>query len=357
MDARQRTGIMRVTSPQSDLPGSRAEVFVEEGGDFTESFFGFGSLIVEHVLSVRLAFEDLQLGIDARLAEFAVDANGVAQEQVAGAGGENGRRESVHVAVDRGDERVGQIVAVRIEYGGGVTRAIGGDENVVDHCIGVERVAGLGRIRHGCAGRNGSGHGQAFLLGAKHHLKRECTASGGPEDREVPGIGGLEGRFVHSHGIVERAGEVGLGWHTVVDGDDLEVTEAGHDDGFRCSSLTWIEDITSAVQVNEELVLVFGSKDIGGHDKDAHAIHGVCFDGDVEAMTQGGEGLDRFGCPPIGGRSPLLGCLPEAIPLPIERSRDELLHFRADVRRDGERFAGHLQGRIVVRLRTGVGRG
>jgi hypothetical protein len=75
-----------------DLPGSRAEVFVEEGADFAEGFFRFGSLIVELVLSVRLAFEDLQLRIDARLAEFAMHANGVAQQQVAGAGGEDGRR-------------------------------------------------------------------------------------------------------------------------------------------------------------------------------------------------------------------------------------------------------------------------
>ena len=263
----------------------------------------------------------------------------------------------MHVAVDRGDERVGQIVAVRIDHGGGVAKAVAGDENVVDHFIGVERVAGLGRIRHGCAGRNGTGHGQAFLLGAEHHLKRECTARGGPEDRDVPGVGGLEGRFVHSHGIVERAGEVGLGRHTVVDGDDLEVTEAGHHDGFRCSRLTRIKDIASAVQVNEELVLVFGGNDIGRHNKDAHAVNGVCFDGDVEALTQGGEGLDRFGCPRIGGLSPLFACLPEAIPIRIARSRDELLHFRADVRGDGERFGGHLQGRIVVRLRTGDGRG
>ena len=70
--------------PQPDLPGSHAEVFVEEGADFAEGFFGFGSLIVELVLSVRFAFEDLQLRIDACFAEFAVHANGVAQEQSRG---------------------------------------------------------------------------------------------------------------------------------------------------------------------------------------------------------------------------------------------------------------------------------
>src|ERR1700730_10626396 len=126
---RRKWGLFRSVPyrPQSDLPGSRAEVFVEEGADFAEGFFRFGSLIVELVLSVRLAFEDLKLRIDARLAEFAMHANGVAQEQVAGAGGEDGRRGSVHVAVDRGDERVGQIVAVRIDHGGGVAKAVGGD--------------------------------------------------------------------------------------------------------------------------------------------------------------------------------------------------------------------------------------
>jgi hypothetical protein len=161
--------------------GLTAEVFVEEGADFAEGFFGFGSLIVELVLSVGFAFEDLQLRIDARFAEFAVHANGVAQEQIAGTGGEDGRRELVHIAVDRRDERVGQIVAVRIDHGSGVAEAVAGDENVIDHLIGVERVAGLRRIGHGCAGRNGARHGQAFLLGAEHHLKRQCTARGGPD--------------------------------------------------------------------------------------------------------------------------------------------------------------------------------
>ena len=46
---------------------------VEEGADFAEGFFRFGGLIVEQVMSVRLAFKDLQLRIDARLAVERLD--------------------------------------------------------------------------------------------------------------------------------------------------------------------------------------------------------------------------------------------------------------------------------------------
>ena len=52
--------------------GLTAEVFVEESSEFAEGFFGFKSLIVELVLSVRFTYEDLQG------AKLAVHANDVA---------------------------------------------------------------------------------------------------------------------------------------------------------------------------------------------------------------------------------------------------------------------------------------
>ena len=61
-------------------------MFVEKRSDFSESFPGFRSLIVELVLRMRFAFEDLQQRIHARFPQFAVHANGIAQEQIAGAG-------------------------------------------------------------------------------------------------------------------------------------------------------------------------------------------------------------------------------------------------------------------------------
>lgn len=41
-------------------PGLTAEVFVEESSEIAKGFFGFRSLIVELVLSVRFTYEDLQ---------------------------------------------------------------------------------------------------------------------------------------------------------------------------------------------------------------------------------------------------------------------------------------------------------
>ena len=100
---------------------------------------------------------------------------------------------------------------------------------------------------------------------------------------------------------------------------------------------------------------MFGRNDIRGHDKDAHAIDGVWFYGDVESLTQSREGLDGLGCPLVGRLSPLFARLPEVIPIGIAWIGDELLHFGADVRRDGERLGRHLQGRIIVGLRAGDG--
>jgi hypothetical protein len=76
------------------------EVLVEEGGDLAEGFPGFGDAVVELILRVGHALEHFELGVDTGLAQFAVYADGVAQQQVAGSGGEDGGRETVHVTVD-----------------------------------------------------------------------------------------------------------------------------------------------------------------------------------------------------------------------------------------------------------------
>ena len=328
-----------------------AEVFVEEEGDLVEGFAGFGGLVVHAELGVGLAFVDLELGVDAGLAELAVDADGVAEQEVAGAGGEDGRREAVHVAVDGGEQGVGEVVAVRVDLGSGVAEAVARDEDVVDELVGVEGVAGLGDVGHGSASGDGGGHGQAFLFGAEHHFERERAAGGGAEDGDVFGCGGFKDGFVDGHGVVERGGEVGDGRHAVVDGEDFEVAEAGHEDCLRGAGLAGEEDVATAVDVDEDLVLVLGGKGVGGDVEDGDAGDGFGLDRDVHAGAQGGEGLNGFGGLLVGGDAPLGAGGPEMIPVGIERGADELLHLGADVGRDGEALGGNLS------RRGGLGRG
>jgi hypothetical protein len=89
----------------------------EKLSNLAERDGGLGQAIVEQILRVHLAFVNLEL---ARLhpgrAERAMHPHRVAQQQVACTGGQDGWRESVHIAVDRRYQRVLQVVAVSIHY-------------------------------------------------------------------------------------------------------------------------------------------------------------------------------------------------------------------------------------------------
>src|SRR5262245_12450356 len=65
---------------------SFAQVLVEEAGNLAENLPGLGRGVVADVMGVALAFEHLQHGLDAGLAQLAVDAHGVAEQEVARAG-------------------------------------------------------------------------------------------------------------------------------------------------------------------------------------------------------------------------------------------------------------------------------
>jgi hypothetical protein len=93
-----------------------AEMLVEKLGNLAERHCGLGQAIVEQVLRMRLAFVDLELRLHPGRPERAMHPHRVAQQQVACAGGQDGWRESVHVAVDRRYQRVLQVVAVGIRY-------------------------------------------------------------------------------------------------------------------------------------------------------------------------------------------------------------------------------------------------
>jgi len=96
----------------------------------------------------------------------------------------------------------------------------------------------------------------------------------------------------------------------LVDGDDLKVAKPRHHDGFRSARLSRKEDIASAIHVYEQFGLVCGRNNIGRHNIYSCAINGVRFDRDVEALSHGGECLDRFGCLLIRGFTPLFAYLP-----------------------------------------------
>ncbi len=90
-----------------------------------------------------------------------MDANRVAQQQIAGAGGQDGGREPVHVAIDRRDQRILEVMPVGVDHGGGVAEAVARHENVVDLLVRIEAVAGLGRIGHRRARGDREAHGNS----------------------------------------------------------------------------------------------------------------------------------------------------------------------------------------------------
>src|SRR5882672_4651865 len=65
-------------------------MLVEEIGDLLEHLLRFRGGVVADVVRVRHALIDLKRGLDAGLPKLAVNANGVAQQQVARAAGQPG---------------------------------------------------------------------------------------------------------------------------------------------------------------------------------------------------------------------------------------------------------------------------
>src|SRR3978361_35587 len=133
-----------------------AEMLVQESGDLSEGLLGLRHAIVKLVLGMGHSFEDFELCIYASFAELAVHAYSIAQQQVAGSGGEDGRREAVHVSIDGGKQGISEIVTMGGDHGGRGAESIAGDQDVVDQLVRVEAVAGLGDVRHWSAGCDGA---------------------------------------------------------------------------------------------------------------------------------------------------------------------------------------------------------
>src|ERR1700750_3224801 len=87
------------------------EMFVEEARDLFEGILGLRRGVIAIELRMRLALEDLQRSLDTGLTQLAMNPHGVAEQQVARAACEDGRRETVHVAIDRRQQRIPQVAA------------------------------------------------------------------------------------------------------------------------------------------------------------------------------------------------------------------------------------------------------
>ena len=70
-----------------------AQMFVEKRGNLAKCDGGLRQAIVEEVLRMRLAFINLKLGFNPSRAQRSMHPHGVAQQQVACTGGQDGRRE------------------------------------------------------------------------------------------------------------------------------------------------------------------------------------------------------------------------------------------------------------------------
>src|SRR5450631_854197 len=93
------------------------EMPIEEPRNVGEGLAGLRRIDVELVLGMRLPLIDIEIGNDTGAAQFAMGANRIAEKQVAGAGGQDGGRKALEVAIDRRDVGILQALAVGIKFG------------------------------------------------------------------------------------------------------------------------------------------------------------------------------------------------------------------------------------------------
>src|SRR4249919_1688738 len=89
--------LLSSTLSQSLLP----QILVEERRQLAEVFLCLGRVGIAGILSMRLAFEHVEIGDSAGLTQLAMHAHRIGQEQVARARCENGRRETGQIAIYR----------------------------------------------------------------------------------------------------------------------------------------------------------------------------------------------------------------------------------------------------------------
>src|ERR1700722_19991759 len=152
-----------MTTPFERSARLLSEMRSEERRNLAERFLALRQRVVELVLCVGFTFIDLKRGFDPRPSQLAMHANRVAQQQVTGAGGQYGGGKTVHVAIHRRDERILQVVPMRVDHCGRIAKSVTRHENVVDLLIRIEAVASLGGVRHWRSRTQSARRGQALL--------------------------------------------------------------------------------------------------------------------------------------------------------------------------------------------------
>jgi hypothetical protein len=90
-------------------------MLIEECGDLSERLLSLGNPIIKLILSMRLPLIDRKLCIDASRSELPMHPHRIAQQQVACSGSQDCWRETVHISVNRREQRVLEIVAVCVD--------------------------------------------------------------------------------------------------------------------------------------------------------------------------------------------------------------------------------------------------
>ena len=260
---------------------------VEESGGFGEGVGGFGGVGDDEIFGVGGGFEDEELGFDAGFQKLLVDADGVAEEEVARAGDEDGGWESGEVSVDGGKQRLFAVVGAGVKLGGGVQLAVFRAEDVVDVFVGEVGVAGLGEVGPGCAGQDGCGQRQVQLFETEDGGQGEASAGGGAEEGKIFGGVSLEHFFPNRHGVIDGRGEGVVGGHAVVDGEDLRLAVVSHDDSFSKASATGERDVAAAMHVDQQAIAIFGGDGVGIDEVDVNAGDGLLFVGNMELLFEG----------------------------------------------------------------------
>lgn len=205
----------------------------EEGGHVGVGFAGLGEA---HVVpeGVREGFEHDQAGVDAVPEKGAVEEGSAAEQEVAGAGEEEGGWEAVEIGEDGGEHGVAGVRGADVLGVEGLAGLgwgeITGEAAESVHGAGV---VGSGEVAEAGEDAEGGGLREVQLLEANGDLGGEDGAGGGAVDGDVLGFVGFEELAVDGNGVVEGGGKGVLGRKAVEDGDDAGAGEMGDGDGLR----------------------------------------------------------------------------------------------------------------------------
>ena len=277
---------------------SVVDMGAEEGGHVGVGFAGFGeSYVVPE--GVGEGFEDDEAGVYALAEEGAVKDGGAAEQEIAGAGDEEGGWETVQIGEDGGEDGIVWVGGADVLGVEGLA-GCGWGEVAGEAVEGVHGagVVGLREVTEAGEDAEGGGLREVELLEADGDLGGEDGAGGGAVDGDVLGLVGLEELAVDGDGVVEAGGEGVLGCEAVEDGNDAGMGEIGDGDGLGEGAGVGVE--AAAVEVDEDAVGVGRGGVNRGDVADGDAGEGGL--GDVDGKD-GGGGFAGSGLPGVGTRA------------------------------------------------------